>query len=88
MLERAIALAKSGDSTEARVLLRQIVAEQPDNGPAWAWLAHCAETVSERRRALEYLLILNPEHEASRRALAELGEEKPVKEKLLAPQPF
>ncbi len=88
MLQRAIALAKAGDSAAARVLLRQIVAEQPDNGPAWAWLAHCAETVSERRRALEYLLILNPEHEASRRALEDLGDEKPAKEKLLAPQPF
>ena len=88
MLERAIALAKAGDIAEARILLRQIVVQVPDDARAWGWLAYCAETVSERRRALEYALIIAPDHDDFRRALEELGEEKPVREKLLSAQRF
>lgn len=86
MLEQAIVLAKAGDQEEARKLLRQIVAEDPYNEHAWGWLAVCAETVAERRRALEHVLEVNPENEAARRALGKLGEEKPAKEKLLSPE--
>jgi hypothetical protein len=87
MLEMAIALAKAGDKDAARVLLRQIVASEPDNERAWGWLSFCAETVAERRQALERVLEIDPDNQAVRRALEKLGDEKPAREKLLPTPP-
>jgi micrococcal nuclease len=83
MLETAIALAKTGDKDAARVLLRQIVVAEPNNERAWGWLAFCAETVAEKRQALEHVLEIDPDNQAVRRALEKLGEEKPAREILL-----
>jgi hypothetical protein len=74
MLETAIALAKAGDKQAARLLLRQIVASEPDNERASGWLVFCAETLSERREALKHVLEINPDNQGARRALDELGD--------------
>lgn len=86
MLEQAIILARTGDRDGARSLLRQYVANEPGSERAWGWLAFCAETMSEQRKALERVLEIEPEREAVRRALEKLGDEKPAREKLLPPE--
>jgi predicted TPR repeat methyltransferase len=81
MFETAIALAKTGDKAAARILLQQIVASEPHNAQAWGWLAFCAETVAEKRQALERVLEIDPDNQAVRRALEKLPEEEPAAER-------
>ncbi len=86
MLEDDIDLAKAGGKQSACTFLRQVVAEEPDNEPAPEWLAYCAETVSERREALQRVLDINPDNHGARRAVEESSEKRHIKEKIISPE--
>src|SRR5687768_17448059 len=72
-LDEAIRKIKAGQKGQARKLLREIVAAQPDQEAAWLWLAAAEETEAEKRRCLEQALQLNPKNETTQQALARLG---------------
>jgi len=67
-LEYAIQLAKSGRKTEARDLLRRVVALQPVNQAAWLWLSALATDKTEAEAALAQARQINPNHPSLIRA--------------------
>ncbi len=67
-LEQAIALAKNRKKSEARKILRAVVAEQPLNQAAWIWLSAMAVDRAEAETALAQAKKLNPEHPSVTRA--------------------
>ena len=52
-LNRAIALSRSGEKTEARQILNAILDVDPQNQTAWLWLADTYADTSNRIRVLE-----------------------------------
>jgi hypothetical protein len=76
-LQEAIRLARAGKTTQAHVLLQQILAQAPDLAIAWLWLATVAATHDERVSALHRVLELEPDNQTARSALEQLGEALP-----------
>lgn len=74
LLEEAVQLIQSGNPTEGRRLLQQIVAEDANFASAWLWLASVATTRDERVAALRRVLQIEPNNETARAALQQLGE--------------
>ncbi|MCQ3932521.1 MAG: hypothetical protein DPW16_18890 [Chloroflexi bacterium] len=74
LLEEAIQYIQSGNPTEGRRLLQQIVAEDTNFAAAWLWLASAATTRDERVVALRRVLQIEPNNETARAALQQLGE--------------
>lgn len=72
-LQKAVQLAQSGQRDEARALLLEIVAENPNHEAAWLWLASVAGSQQERIQALETVIKLNPSNAQARAALEKLG---------------
>src|SRR5665213_638224 len=68
LVKQGVALARAGDKSRARPLLRQAVEHDPANEPAWMWLASVAESPQEALATLERVLALNPDHEQARSA--------------------
>jgi hypothetical protein len=60
---------QSGDTIGARVVLRALAAQQPDDPRIWLALATIVETRDEQRQALERALTLDPQNALARRAL-------------------
>jgi twitching motility two-component system response regulator PilG len=82
LLAQGIERAKAGKKTSSRELLEEARALDESREEVWLWLAAVAPTVAERRRCLERVLALNPNH---RHALALL--ELPALRAEPAPQP-
>lgn len=61
-LDEAIHLAKAGRKTEARDVLRRVVAGQPVNQAAWLWLAVVTTEPEEAEAALAQARRINPLH--------------------------
>lgn len=76
-LRRAIELAQAGQRAEARALLRDFLAAQPNLSEAWLWLASVAASQEERVEALQKVLTLDPANRQARTALTQLGFEVP-----------
>ena len=74
LLEEAVQQIQSGNPTEGRRLLQQILAEDASFAPAWLWLASVATTRDERIMALRRVLQIEPNNETARAALHQLGE--------------
>ena len=51
------------------MLLRLVVAAEPDNELAWMWLANVAETPADAASCLEKVLSVNPENALARSTL-------------------
>ncbi len=68
LVQEGVALARAGDKSRARPLLRQAVELEPDNESAWLWLASVAESPQESLTILERVLALNPDNEQARSA--------------------
>jgi hypothetical protein len=77
-LKLGIEAARRGDNNAAQVLLRQVVAAEPDNELGWMWLASVADTVAERRECLERALKINPNNTRAQEALRRLGGTTPA----------
>jgi predicted Zn-dependent protease len=67
-LEKAIAMARSGDKASACQMLRQLVAQQPLNQAAWIWLSAVTTDRDEAVSALDRAREINPAHETLPRA--------------------
>ncbi|NWF68123.1 MAG: toll/interleukin-1 receptor domain-containing protein [Chloroflexi bacterium] len=71
-LVAAVALARAGEHSKARHMLRQVVRALPDDERAWMWLAFVAASVEEKRAALRKALLLRSGNERVRSAYMEL----------------
>ncbi len=72
-LQQAIEMAQAGQRQEARLLLQQILVENPSMVTAWLWLATVAVDDDERISALQRVMELDPENNTARVALERLG---------------
>jgi hypothetical protein len=72
MLQDAITLAQSGQRTEARRLLKQIIEADPEQELAWMWLATVSTDRDERLACLERVLVLNPNNPTAQEAYAQI----------------
>ncbi len=77
-LKLGIEAARRGDNNAAQVLLRQVVAAEPNNELGWMWLASVADSVAERRSCLERALKINPNNTRAQEALRRLGGSVPA----------
>ena len=68
LMKQGVELARAGDKSRARPLLRQAVEDDPANESAWMWLASVAESPQEALTTLERVLALNPNHEQAQSA--------------------
>ncbi len=71
-LQEAIALAQAGQRMEARRLLQQILAEDPQLVPAWVWLATVTADRAEKVACLERALTLEPDNRTAQQAYLHL----------------
>ncbi len=73
--QQGVAAARSGDRNRARQAFARILNANPDRVPktllihTWLWLSGLTEKPEERRRCLEAVLRLDPEHALARRGL-------------------
>ena len=71
-LQQAIALAQAGQRSDARRLLEEVVAADPQQALAWMWLATVADDRDERVRCLTRTLELEPGNRAAQEAYQQL----------------
>lgn len=71
-LQQAIALAQAGQQADARRLLEEVVAADPQQTLAWMWLATVAGDRDERVRYLARALALEPGNRAAQDAYQQL----------------
>jgi len=71
-LQEAITLAQAGQRTEARAILEEVVAVNPQLELAWLWLATVSTNRDERIVFLERALALNPYNPTTREAYTRL----------------
>lgn len=71
-LQKGIAAARSGHSTKAQRLLRQVVEADPANEMAWLWLSGLVTTSLQKRACLEQVLRANPENVYARAGLTRI----------------
>ena len=69
LLQMAINSAKSGNKDGARVMLRQVLAEDKRNERAMLWMANISRNKAESRQWLERVLNTNPDNEQARKLL-------------------
>jgi hypothetical protein len=78
-LHAAITAIKAGDHVNARSLLDQVLADDPEDDRAWQWLAVVATTPEEQQRCLYRALSINPNNMTVREALGQLSaQEQPA----------
>lgn len=77
LLRSGIEAAQSGRHADARAMLDQVIARDPDQELAWLWKATVAETVDERRACLRRVLVINPENLQAGQALERLAHQAP-----------
>ena len=73
LLQLGIQAARKGNKAGARVMLQQVIDGDQTNERAWLWMAAIAETSEDRRRYLNAVLRLNPEHPTALRELEKLN---------------
>ena len=72
MTERGINALRQGRRAEARALLRQSIAQNPDDVRAWLWLSGAVDSVEERLRCLLKVLEIDPDNTLAAKGLAKL----------------
>jgi len=96
-LQQAIAAARAGKTSEAKVLAERLVEENPDNPHALFLLGMLVDSQDEQREYMQRVLELDPDHKAANKRMAQLGPveepeplaEEPVEELVEArPQEF
>lgn len=76
ILQLGIEAARDGNKEEARDLFRLLTSEDPNNVQGWLWLAGVAESLPERRTALERTLELDPNNDMARKSMQALEKEE------------
>ena len=81
-MTKAIELAKSGRKNEAAQLLSQVLKLEPENEPAWLWLASCLQPNQQKLYCLNQALAINPENTTTQKAIQKIkeSEKKPPEE--------
>ena len=69
LLREGIAAARGGDKAKTREIMQQVTELDPQNQTAWLWRANCAESAEESLDYLRNASAINPNHEATRKAL-------------------
>jgi hypothetical protein len=69
---QAVAAARQKDFVSARVLLKQLLKQEPDNLNAWLLGAHVVESREDTIRCYERVLRLDPNHAYARQELSKL----------------
>lgn len=75
-LEQAISQIKSGNISEGKKLLLEVINENPQEEKAWLWMYQCVSTSNQKAECLRRALAINPSNQAARAALEKLS---PVK---------
>jgi tetratricopeptide (TPR) repeat protein len=70
LFERGLAAVTKGQREEAYGFFRQVVELEHDNEEAWLWLAAITSDLDEAFAAIRNALVLNPESEKAKHALA------------------
>lgn len=71
-LQQAISAARSGQETEAQLLLTQVLKENPDETQAWFLLSTLVDSESKKIAYLGKVLTLEPDHQMAKKMLARL----------------
>lgn len=71
-LDAAIKALHTGNRREARRLLGIVLRDEPENVPAWWYLAEALDDTEQKSRCLRQVLRLHPDHAEARRMLAEM----------------
>ena len=80
LLKMAIQSAKQGNRDGARVMLRQIVQQDPKNEQAMLWLAKIATSPTERKKWLERVLTVNPDNQTAQNAIDRMVQSREASE--------
>jgi hypothetical protein len=86
-LKRVWQLARAGDSQQARILIRDIIEEDPNNADAWFIASQLEPIVDRQRLFLQKAIVANPNHRKAREALAALEDQEPFSELYSLAQP-
>src|SRR5215213_4784843 len=62
IVKRGIEAARSGNRSQARILLKHVVEREPDSELAWLWLASISEYPEELLVFLDHVLLINPDN--------------------------
>jgi len=76
LVERGIALWKSGKRVEARKVFEAGIYNDRQNETAWIWYIYALETNREKIAALETFLSIFPQHASGKKALENLNAEE------------
>lgn len=76
--EAGVAAAKAQRRAEARELLRQVCAEDPNHEAAWLWLAGATDDPAEATNCLEQALRINPNNPKARAGLSHFRDQTPT----------
>ena len=69
LIKRAISLARSGQTEEARDILKDVIASNPNIEAAWLWLAYVSPTYQDRIDVMERCLHYIPDSDEALRRL-------------------
>jgi flagellar basal body-associated protein FliL len=70
-LREAIAVARSGETREAQLLVAAVLEHSPDNAQAWYLMSHLVESPTRRAAYLYKALSLDPYNERAKAELAQ-----------------
>jgi tetratricopeptide (TPR) repeat protein len=76
LLRQGVAAARSGQRERARELLMRVVEQDEENLPAWLWLSGVVDTLDDREVCLENVLALDPNHDAARKGLVLMRQQR------------
>ena len=74
LLNDAIALIKSGNRMQGREMLKKALSIEPNNVPALLWMTEAADTVAEKRKYLERVLVVDPANKYAQKGLETLAQ--------------
>lgn len=70
-IREAIAVARTGETQEAQLLVAAILENSPDNAQAWYLMSHLVDSPARRAAYLFKTVSLDPSHERARAELAQ-----------------
>jgi hypothetical protein len=71
-LKQAIALIKTGKTSEAVPILKNILKTNRNDEPSWLWLAYCVDSTDDKTFCFREALRINPNNERTKKALEQL----------------
>jgi len=79
-LQSAIASIRSGDKETGKLLLAEVIRDDPRNETAWLWMSGAVDSVEERLYCLDRVLQINSNNDAARRGRTHLQQQKLIPE--------